>query len=146
MADEYKSLRLEKNDRVAEVVLTGPGKGNAMGPDFWREMPEVFAALDRDEETRAVIVRGEGDNFSYGLDLAAMMGDIARMLQKRGYRFISLEEALTDPAYQSADTFTGAAGISWIHRWFLTKGKQYLLPDEPSVPDFVLKAAGVDSE
>ena len=47
-----------------------------MGPDFWREIPEVFAALDRDEETRAIIVRGEGDNFSYGLDLAAMMGDL----------------------------------------------------------------------
>jgi peptidoglycan/xylan/chitin deacetylase (PgdA/CDA1 family) len=77
---------------------------------------------------------------------AAMMGDIARMLQTRGYRFVSLEEALTDPAYQSEDTFTGAGGISWIHRWALTKGKQYLLPDEPTVPDFVLKAAGVDSE
>src|SRR5213075_35873 len=70
---EYKSLRLEKNDRVTEVVLIGPGKGNAMGPDFWREMPDVMAALDRDNEVRAIIVRGEGNNFSYGLDLAAMM-------------------------------------------------------------------------
>jgi peptidoglycan/xylan/chitin deacetylase (PgdA/CDA1 family) len=77
---------------------------------------------------------------------AAMMGDIARMLQKRGYRFISLEEALTDPAYESRDTFTGAGGISWIHRWALTKGRQFVLPDEPTVPDFVLKATGVDSE
>ena len=73
---EYKSLRLEKNDGVVEVVLIGPGKGNAMGPDFWREMPDVFAALDRDQDARAIIVRGEGDNFSYGLDLAAMMGDL----------------------------------------------------------------------
>ncbi len=73
---EYKSIKLEKARGVVEVVLIGPGKGNAMGPDFWREMPEVFAALDRDEETRAIIVRGDGDNFSYGLDLAAMMGDL----------------------------------------------------------------------
>jgi len=75
---EYKSLRLEKNEGIVEVVLIGPGKGNAMGPDFWREMPEVFAALDRDEDVRAVIVRGEGNNFSYGLDLAAMMGDLGQ--------------------------------------------------------------------
>lgn len=75
---EYKSLRLEKNEGVVEVVLVGPGKGNAMGPDFWREIPEVFAALDRDEDTRAIVVRGEGNNFSYGLDLAAMMGDLGR--------------------------------------------------------------------
>ncbi len=58
------------------MALIGPGKGNAMGPDFWREMPEVFADLDRDEEVRAIIVRGEGENFSYGLDLGAMMGDL----------------------------------------------------------------------
>lgn len=81
MSTEYKSLRLEKLSGVTEVVLTGPGKGNAMGPDFWREMPILFAELDRDEETRAVIIRGsnwrgEGGDFSYGLDLMAMAGNI----------------------------------------------------------------------
>lgn len=76
MSTEYKSLRLEKLSGVTEVVLTGPGKGNAMGPDFWREMPILFSELDRDEATRAVIIRGEGGNFSYGLDLVAMTGEI----------------------------------------------------------------------
>lgn len=76
MNTEYKSLRVEKQSGIAEVVITGPGKGNAMGPDFWREMPTLFAGLDRDEETRAVIIRGEGGNFSFGLDLVAMTGEI----------------------------------------------------------------------
>ena len=76
MNTEYKSLRVEKQSGIAEVVITGPGKGNAMGPDFWREMPILFAGLDRDEETRAVIIRGEGGNFSFGLDLVAMTGEI----------------------------------------------------------------------
>jgi len=75
---EYKAVRLEKSEAVAEVVLIGPGKGNAMGPDFWREMPEVFARLDRDDEVRAIIVRGDGSNFSYGLDLAAMMSNLGQ--------------------------------------------------------------------
>ena len=78
MTGEYKSLKVEKNEGVAEVSLIGPSKGNAMGPDFWREMPELFAELDRDQDVRTVIVRGEGSNFSYGLDLAAMMGDLGR--------------------------------------------------------------------
>lgn len=77
MSNEYNSLRVETGDGVAEVVLTGPGKGNAMGPDFWRETPELFERLDRDDGVRAVIVRGDGDHFSYGLDLAAMTGEIA---------------------------------------------------------------------
>jgi enoyl-CoA hydratase len=76
MSAEYKSLRVTKAEGVCEVVLTGPGKGNAMGPDFWREMPELFAALDRDEATRVVIICGDGGNFSYGLDLMAMTAEI----------------------------------------------------------------------
>lgn len=78
MNTDYKSIRLERSEAVTEVVLTGPGKGNAMGPDFWREMPELFAALDRDEEVRAIIIRGEGDNFSYGLDLPGMMSGLGQ--------------------------------------------------------------------
>jgi enoyl-CoA hydratase len=77
MDTEYKSLRLTKNENICEVVLTGPGKGNAMGPDFWREMPQLFAALDRDPEVRAIIIGGAGGNFSYGLDLMAMAGEIS---------------------------------------------------------------------
>jgi peptidoglycan/xylan/chitin deacetylase (PgdA/CDA1 family) len=71
--------------------------------------------------------------------------ELARMMQARGYRFIPLAEALEDPAFRSRDTFTGASGISWLHRWTLTEGKKPL-PDEPAVPKFVLDAAGVEGE
>ena len=67
-----ESLTVTCDGGIAEVVLTGPGKGNAMGPAFFRELPEVFAELDRDESVRVVIVRGQGGNFCYGLDLKAM--------------------------------------------------------------------------
>jgi len=76
MSTEYKSLKVSKNEGVAEVVVATPSKGNAMGPDFWREVPEVFEALDQDDAVRAVLVHAAGDHFSYGLDLAAMAGEI----------------------------------------------------------------------
>ena len=72
----YASLSVEIHEHVAEVVLRGPGKGNAMGPDFWRECPLAFEALDADTNVRAVILRGDGGNFTYGLDLRAMMADL----------------------------------------------------------------------
>jgi enoyl-CoA hydratase len=75
-ASEYRSLRVERRGGVAEVVLTGPGKGNAMGPDFWREMPALFTSLDEDASVRCVVIRGEGKHFSFGLDLMAIMGDL----------------------------------------------------------------------
>jgi enoyl-CoA hydratase len=77
---EHAALRVTTSDSIAEVTLLGPGKGNAMGPDFWRECPRVFAELGRDETVRAVIVRGEGAHFTYGLDLPAMMGELGPML------------------------------------------------------------------
>lgn len=76
----YASVDLAIQDGIAEVVLKGPGKGNAMGPDFWREMPELFASLDRDEAVRVVLVRGAGDHFSYGLDLREMMSDLGPLV------------------------------------------------------------------
>jgi enoyl-CoA hydratase len=73
---ELRSLKVSIADGIAEVVLVGPGKGNAMGPDLWREMPGAFEALDRDPTVRVVIVRGDGGHFSYGLDLMAMAGSV----------------------------------------------------------------------
>lgn len=72
--------------------------------------------------------------------------DIAKMLKKRNYKFVTLENALTDEAYKLPDTFIKRNGISWLHRWALAKGKENILPDEPKVPAFVLKAAEMESE
>lgn len=72
----YEALRVERRESFAEVVLLGPGKGNAMGPAFWREVPRLFAELDRDDSVRAVIVRGDGKQFTFGLDLPAMMNEL----------------------------------------------------------------------
>ena len=81
MAD-YEAFRVERTEHVAEVVLTGPGKGNAMGPAFFRELPEVFAGLDKDESVRAIVMRGDNGNFSYGLDLRTMAGELMPLIQK----------------------------------------------------------------
>ncbi|MGB3437123.1 MAG: crotonase/enoyl-CoA hydratase family protein [Actinophytocola sp.] len=83
MTDNLVSLKVDISDGVAEVTLLGPGKGNAMGPDFWRELPLVFGELDRDDAVRAVVLTGSGTNFSYGLDLPAMSGSWAPMLGEK---------------------------------------------------------------
>ncbi|NUS43686.1 MAG: crotonase/enoyl-CoA hydratase family protein [Mycobacteriaceae bacterium] len=80
---EWKAFTVAVADHVARVTLVGPGKGNAMGPDFWRELPEVFGGLDADPQVRAVVLAGSGDHFSYGLDLKAMGGFLAPVLADR---------------------------------------------------------------
>jgi hypothetical protein len=78
---------------------------------------------------------------------ADRFSDLVARLRARGYAFCSLERALEDPAYGSADAFTGAGGISWLHRWALTsEDRQAILPGEPTTPRFVMDAAGVSEE
>ncbi|OIN60443.1 polysaccharide deacetylase family protein [Arsenicibacter rosenii] len=70
---------------------------------------------------------------------AACLGTILSKLKQEGYRFISLDEALKDPAYRSPDTFVNNGGISWIHRWALTQGKRgSFFKGEPEVPQPIL--------
>lgn len=77
----WKSVRVSLAEPgIVTVTLAGPGKGNAMGPDFWREMPALFAALDQDERVRVVVLRGSGKHFSYGLDLIAMMSELGPLI------------------------------------------------------------------
>jgi enoyl-CoA hydratase len=78
--EDLKAFDVVRSEGVAEVLLTGPGRGNAMGPDFFRELPLVFGELDRDPAVRAVVVAGRGDHFSFGLDLTAMMAELGPYL------------------------------------------------------------------
>ena len=80
MGQPYESVIVETKDNVAQVTLIGPGKGNAMGPAFWSELPELFASLDADPDVRAIVITGSGRNFSYRLDLPAMGGTMAPVL------------------------------------------------------------------
>ncbi len=66
---------------------------------------------------------------------ADSMPAMLAMFKRRGYRFVSLEEALKDDAYRLPDEYYGKGGFSWIHRWSKTKG---MAPKgEPDEPDWI---------
>jgi peptidoglycan/xylan/chitin deacetylase (PgdA/CDA1 family) len=54
---------------------------------------------------------------------AEHLGDLLEMLRKRGYRFITLEDALSDDAYSLPDTYVGEEGRGWIEHWAITRGQ-----------------------
>src|SRR5215813_5419550 len=60
-------LRVDRDGDIAVVSLVAP----TMPPALFTELGETFAGLSRDAALRAVIVRGDGKAFSYGLDLPA---------------------------------------------------------------------------
>ena len=104
--------------------------------DYWeRQSMKLFGR----EISQTLLIHANFINSDYFDDLAAMF-------KRRGYRFVTLEEALNDDAYRLPDTYVGPAGISWLHRWAREKGREYIVSDEPKVPEFVLKASGFESE
>ena len=61
---------------------------------------------------------------------------LAAMMRRRGYAFITLDEALQDKAYSLPDAQV-KKGLSWIHRWMIAKGMP--MRPEPSEPEFIAK-------
>ncbi|RSN61197.1 crotonase/enoyl-CoA hydratase family protein [Amycolatopsis sp. WAC 04182] len=119
------SLKVDIDGHVAEVTLLGPSKGNAMGPDFWRELPIVFRALDADPQVRAVVLTGSGKHFSYGLDLPAMMPSWGEMLggdALAGPRTKFLDEVKTLQASVSSIAECRKPVIAAISGWCIGGG------------------------
>lgn len=78
---------------------------------------------------------------------AAAYVDLVEGIRRRGYRFVTLDEALRDPAYAREDGYRGRYGPSWLHRWAMAESRpKTFYAGEPDVPRWVLDLAGVDSE
>jgi peptidoglycan-N-acetylglucosamine deacetylase len=70
---------------------------------------------------------------------AAHLDAMLSRISARGYRFVTLEEALKDPAYATPDEYVGPWGISWLHRWTVSLGMPLRLREEPDPPGWVLQ-------
>jgi peptidoglycan-N-acetylglucosamine deacetylase len=51
------------------------------------------------------------------------IGELIALMRKRGYRFVTLAEALSDQAYGLPDMYVGEEGTGWIDHWAVTMGK-----------------------
>jgi beta-lactamase regulating signal transducer with metallopeptidase domain len=65
---------------------------------------------------------------------AHSFGDLAAMMKRRGYSFVTLDHATRDEAYSLPDTHTGERGESWIARWAVTKGMEFRDTEEVELP------------
>jgi len=63
---------------------------------------------------------------------AEHIGELFDLLRKRGYRFVTLQDALSDQAYALPDTFVGEEGSNWLDHWAISLGKPPLhAPEAP---------------
>ena len=72
MSSSLQFYKVEKEGPITWVYLNRPEKRNALGPEAWQELAPIFADISTDEESRVVILAGEGKDFSAGIDLVGM--------------------------------------------------------------------------
>src|SRR3954454_6593892 len=66
-------LLIEHNDGVDTVTLNRPEHLNALDPALIDALNVYFQGLQRNRDTRVVVLKGAGKNFCAGLDLKAAM-------------------------------------------------------------------------
>ncbi len=111
-----------------------------VGREYVEYMLRVFAFYE--DQSRQLFER----NISHVLLVHAnqlnsdWFGALADRLDDIGYVFITLDEALRDPAYESDDTYTGPGGITWLHRWAITRQVDpSMFRGEPQTPAYILE-------
>jgi peptidoglycan/xylan/chitin deacetylase (PgdA/CDA1 family) len=113
-----------------------------LGESYVDYMEQVFAFYE--QQSRAIA----GEEIPQVLLIHAYLlnadwiDELLAMIESRGYRFVSLEEATRHPAYRSSDEYVGPAGLTWLHRWAITRGMpRDTFAGEPRVPAWVRRAA-----
>jgi peptidoglycan/xylan/chitin deacetylase (PgdA/CDA1 family) len=113
LAEKTKKAYLDYNDGVLDYYEAAARKL------FGRDIPQVLLIHDSE------------------LNRECLDALLAKF-EHRGYRFVSLETALSDPAYATPDEFVGNVGISWIQRWKVAKGLKPDFEDAPDPPQWVM--------
>src|SRR5262245_39759225 len=68
---------------------------------------------------------------------ADCLDELLKRLEARDYQFVTLDEAMADPAYQTKDTTVSNNGPTWFWRWMKSLGLNLSFKDDPDPPSCV---------
>lgn len=88
---EYKNIILEKKDGITKLTINRPPV-NVINFDTLNEINGALAELAKDEETRVVLIRGNGNRaFCAGIEVKDHIGDMMpKMMHEFGKLFLLL--------------------------------------------------------
>lgn len=74
--DRWQTVKVNIEEGIAWVTLNRPEKRNAMSPTLNREMIDVLETIELDQEAHVLVLTGEGESFSAGMDLKEYFREI----------------------------------------------------------------------
>jgi len=82
----------QQRESTFEIVLNRPEKRNAISAEMFRQFDAAVTRANRTPGLRAVIIRGEGESFSAGIDVSALLG----LAESHGPHWQQRMRAITD--------------------------------------------------
>jgi peptidoglycan/xylan/chitin deacetylase (PgdA/CDA1 family) len=96
-----------------------------------RISPQIFGR----EITQTLLLHANDIN-------ADCLSEMLRLFAERGYRFVTLDDAMSDSAYETKDTHVSTYGPTWLWRWMKSKGLEISFQGDPEPPAWVTALYG----
>ena len=115
-----KALAKRLRDAYLDFTIAATEFAEKISPEvFGREIPQLL------------LIHSNSIN-------ADCLDELLQKLEARGYTFVSLDQVMADPAYQTKDTFVTKTGPTWLMRWSKSKGMNVDFSADPDPPKWVM--------
>jgi len=102
---------IERDGAVATIILSSPGRMNALDKTMWAQLGAAMSKLGADDSLRCIVLRGAGDKaFAAGADIAEFGAERANSKQAKAYSEggIGWLQALTECRHPTVALIQGA--------------------------------------
>jgi len=124
----YVNAKVKKDDALAKKLRDAYLEFNFAATDFAeRVSPQIFGR----EIPQLLLIHANDIN-------ADCLNEMLNRYEARGYRFATLDEVMSDPAYQTKDTTVSNYGPTWFVRWGQSLGLKVSFKDDPDPPKWVM--------
>jgi peptidoglycan/xylan/chitin deacetylase (PgdA/CDA1 family) len=116
--DEDLARRLR--EAYMELTMSATDFAEKVSPQiFGREIPQILLIHSNDIT-------------------ADCLDEVLQRLAARGYRFVTLDKVMADPAYETKVTYITKYGPTWFMRWSESKGLNVSFRGDPDPPKWVM--------
>lgn len=115
MSKPYETIKVEREDRIAWIILNRPHRLNALNDVMMEELLDALTMIENDPGVRCVVITGEGDRaFSAGADITAFPKAtpvMAEEFSRKGQKVFSTIEELSKPVIAAINGYALGGGL-----------------------------------